>query len=54
MQLSRVFFGLSRFLLLPVVCLAQGLAPVDEIARLREQVAAQQKQLDEQRKALAE
>jgi hypothetical protein len=39
-------------LLVPVLCLAQGSAQTGEIAKLREQIAAQQKQLDEQRKAL--
>ena len=39
-------------LLFPALCLAQGSAQTGEIARLREQIAAQQRQLDEQRKAL--
>jgi hypothetical protein len=39
-------------LLLPVLCVAQGVAQTDDIAKLREQIAAQQKQLDEQRQAL--
>src|ERR1035438_10430253 len=39
-------------LLFPVLCGAQGSAQTGEIAKLREQIAAQQKQLDEQRKAL--
>jgi hypothetical protein len=39
-------------LLFPVLCLAQGSAQTGDIARLREQIAAQQKQLDEQRQAL--
>jgi len=36
----------------PAVCLAQGSAPADDIARLREQIAAQQRQLDDAKKAL--
>ena len=39
-------------LLLPVLCLAQGSAQTGDIAKLREQIAAQQKQLDEQRQAI--
>jgi len=39
-------------LLLPVLCLAQGSAQTGDIAKLREQIAAQQKQLDQQRQAL--
>src|ERR1035438_3186541 len=39
-------------LLFPVLCVAQGSAQTGEIAKLREQIAAQQKQLDEQRQAL--
>jgi hypothetical protein len=38
--------------LLPVLCLAQGSAQTDDVAKLREQIAAQQKQLNEQRQAL--
>src|ERR1019366_4730127 len=43
---------LSLAVLLPALCLAQGSAPSDDVARLREQIAAQQKQLDQQRQAL--
>src|ERR1039458_5231329 len=43
---------LSLALLLPALCLAQGSAWTDDIAKLRAQIAAQQKQLDEQRQAL--
>jgi hypothetical protein len=39
-------------LLLSPFCAVQGLAQTDEIAQLREQLAAQQKQLDEQRRGL--
>ena len=43
---------LSLAVLLPALCLAQGSAPSDDVAKLREQIAAQQKQLDQQRQAL--
>jgi uncharacterized coiled-coil protein SlyX len=38
--------------LFPVMCLAQGSVQTDDIAKLREQIAAQQKELDQQRQAL--
>jgi len=43
---------LSLAVLLPALCLAQGAAPSDDVAKLREQIAAQQRQLDQQRQAL--
>jgi len=43
---------LSLAVLLPALCLAQGSAQSDDVAKLREQIAAQQKQLDQQRQAL--
>ncbi len=43
---------LALALLLPCLCLAQAPAQPDEIGRLREQIAVQQKQLDDQRAAL--
>ncbi len=36
----------------PVFCLAQGPAPADDVTKLREQVATQQKQIDDLRAAL--
>ena len=53
MKIVRIVGSLSSLaFLLPVLCLAQASAPPDDIARLREQIAAQQKQLDQQRQAL--
>src|ERR1035437_4888261 len=53
MKFIRIVFSLlSLAWLLPVVCLAQGSAWTDDVAKLRAQIAAQQKQLDEQRQAL--
>jgi hypothetical protein len=43
---------LSLAVLLPALSLAQGSAQSDDVAKLREQIAAQQKQLDQQRQAL--
>ena len=43
---------LSLAALLPALCLAQASAPSDDVAKLREQIAAQQKQLDQQRQVL--
>jgi hypothetical protein len=53
MKLIRIVGTLLPLaLLLPVLCLAQGTPQTGDIAKLREQIAAQQKQLDEQRQAL--
>jgi hypothetical protein len=53
MKLIRIVGALLPLaLLLPVLCFAQGAAQSDDIAKLRQQIAAQQKQLDEQRQAL--
>ena len=53
MKLIRIVGTLLPLaLLLPVLCLAQGSAQTDDVAKLREQIAAQQRQLNEQRQAL--
>jgi hypothetical protein len=53
MKIIRIVSSLLPLaLLLPVLCLAQRPAQSGDIAKLREQIAAQQKQLDEQRQAL--
>src|ERR1035441_4815427 len=53
MKFIRIVVSLlSLAWLLPVVCLAQGSAWTDDVAKLRAQIAAQQKQLDEQRQVL--
>jgi hypothetical protein len=53
MKFIRIVISLlSLAWLLPGLCLAQGSAWTDDVAKLREQIAAQQKQLDEQRQAL--
>ena len=49
---SNVGSLLSLAVLLPALCLAQASAPSDDVAKLREQIAAQQKQIDQQRQAL--
>src|ERR1017187_9659259 len=49
MKFIRIVISLlSLAWLLPVVCLAQGSAWTDDVAKLRAQIVAQQKQLDEQ------
>jgi hypothetical protein len=53
MKLTRIAGALLPLaLLLPMLCMAQGSVSTDDIAKLREQIAAQQRQLDEQRQAL--
>ncbi|MCX6629038.1 MAG: hypothetical protein NTW28_15580 [Candidatus Solibacter sp.] len=53
MKFIRVIGSLLPLaLLLPALCLGQGAAEADDIAKLREQLAAQQKLIDQQRQAL--
>jgi hypothetical protein len=53
MKLTRIVgWLLPLALYLPVLCLAQSAAPAGDVAKLREQIAAQQKQLDQQKQAL--
>jgi hypothetical protein len=53
MKFIRIVVSLSSLLLLlPPLCPGQASTWTDDVAKLREQIAAQQKQLDEQRQAL--